>query len=333
MNSNSINQRKISVLPAAITQVAASVLLALSARFGFLHIGVICVAVITAAIAFQVRVSKSYWHVFVTVLCLCAGFVVGGVYPMALCLCAVPAGLTLCAMVKKKQTKISVSLALLMIYAVLFVGIFILMYALAGFELSVSAIAQYFSDIVDAVYDVAMENLASTIDQLARSAGITTAEYEQVIADTFDYVKVMLPAYFVAFTAVIGYIAACVFKLFAKLSGCEIVLPDPRWETLPSSVCAWVYIVSYTIYIFVSFTSKLGVLGVAANSIVAIFTPVMLLMGAKWIAAKKNRGFVIALFVGALFFVGPLSLNLLCFFGAHETLRRRDILKKAERKK
>ncbi len=333
MNSNSINQRKISTLPIAITQIVAAILLALSARFGFLHIGVFCVAVITAALALQMRVAKSYWYVFVTVLCFCACFMVGGVYPLALCLCAVSAGIALWAMIKKKQTKISVSLVLLVIYSVLFVAIFVLIYAMAGFELSVSAIATYFSDIVDAVYEVAMENLAPTIDQLAKSAGITAAEYEQILKETFDYAKVMLPAYFVAFAAVLGYIGACVFKFFTKLLGCEIVLPDPKWETLPTSACAWVYILSYTVYIFASFSSKIGVFGIAANSIVAILTPIMLLMGAKWIAAKKNRGFVIALFVGSLLFVGPLALNLLCFFGAHETLRRRELLKKAEPKK
>ena len=333
MNNNYINQRRISTLPIAITQVAAAVILALSARFGFLHIGVLCVAVITAALAFQMMVAKSYWYVFATVLGLCACFVVGGVYPFALCLCAIPAGIVLCLMIKKKQTKISVSLALLFIYAALFAGTFLLIYALAGFELSVSAIVKYFSDIVDEIFAIGMANLAPTIEQLAKSAGVTTAEYEMVLSQTFDYIKVLLPAYFIAFVAVLAYISACAFKLFVKLVGCEIVLPDPKWETLPSSICAWVYIVSYTIYIFTSFASKIGVFGIAANSIVAIFTPVMLLMGLKWILTKKNRGFVIAIFVGAMLFVGPLALNLLCFFGAHETLRRREILRRTQTKK
>ena len=91
-------------LPIALTQVVAAMLLALSARTGFLHIGVLCVPVIAAALAFQMMVAKSYWHIFATVLGLCACFVIGGVYPFALCLCAIPAGTVLCLMIKKKQT-------------------------------------------------------------------------------------------------------------------------------------------------------------------------------------------------------------------------------------
>ncbi|MBE6655030.1 MAG: DUF2232 domain-containing protein [Ruminococcaceae bacterium] len=332
MNSNTINPRKISTLPAAITQVLAALLLALSARFGFLHIGVLGIAVMTAALAIQIRVARSYWYVFVTALCLCICFMVGGIYPLALCLCSVITGIVLSAMIKKKQTKISVSLAMLSLYTVLFVGVFVIIYALAGFELSVSAIAQYFSDIVDEVYEIAVVNLEPVIDQVAKSEGVTAQEYKQLLASSFDYIKVMLPAYFVAIMAVLGYITACIFKFLAKLLDCEIILPDPRWETLPSSVCAWVYIVAYTIYIFTSFSPRIGVFGVAANSIVAIFTPIMLLMGVKWIASKRNHGMMVAIFVAAFIFIGPLALNLLCFFGAHETLRRRDFLKKTETK-
>lgn len=332
MNSNTINPRKISTLPLAITQVLAALILAISARFGFLHIGVLGVAVITAVLALQIRISRSYWYIFVCALCLCVCFMVGGVYSMALCLCAIITGIVFFVMIKKKQTKISVSLAMLVLYTALFVGVFVIIYALAGFELSVSAITQYFSDIVDSVYEIAVENLEPVIEQVAKSEGVTVEEYKQLIAAAFDYLKVMLPAYFVAVMAVLGYITACIFKFFARILECEIVLPDPRWETLPTSVCAWVYIVSYTIYIFTSFSSKIGVFGIAANSIVAIFTPIMLLMGAKWIASKKNHGVMVALFVAVFIFIGPLSLTLLCLFGAHETLRRRALLKKTEPK-
>ncbi|MBO5005961.1 MAG: DUF2232 domain-containing protein, partial [Clostridia bacterium] len=227
MNSNTINPRKISTLPAAITQVLAALLLALSARFGFLHIGVLGIAVMTAALAIQIRVARSYWYVFVTALCLCICFMVGGIYPLALCLCSVITGIVLFAMIKKKQTKISVSLAMLALYTVLFVGVFVIIYALAGFELSVSAIARYFSDIVDEVYEIAVVNLEPVIDQVAKSEGVTAQEYKQLLASSFDYIKVMLPAYFVAIMAVLGYITACIFKFLVKLLDCEIILPDP----------------------------------------------------------------------------------------------------------
>ena len=60
MNNNYRTPRRVSVLPVALLQVVASLLLALSSGTGFLHIGVFLVAVASAAFALQSIASKSY---------------------------------------------------------------------------------------------------------------------------------------------------------------------------------------------------------------------------------------------------------------------------------
>ena len=341
MNSNPTSPKKISTVPLAVLQVVAAVLLALISRAGNPYVGAIGVTVIAAAFALQILISRSYWYFISMALCLSFSFLIGGVAPFGMSVCALFAGILLASMIKKKQTKISVSLALTILYIVFFALVFLAVYLLGGNEFSVSAILGYFSDKVDSVKEILIAGSQEYVDLLLQNGSMTAEEgnkalalYAQSFGILADYVKLMLPSFFIACTEILGYLTACVFKLCTKISGCDILLPDPRWETLPSMPCAWVYIASYLVYFAaLFFSNSTSVIEIAASSIITILSPVMFLMGLKWIAAKPNKGFIIIAFVVSFMFIGPITLIILSFFGVREIFRRREFMKKTEQKK
>ena len=154
MDNTYTTPRKVLVLPLAILQVAASLLLAVSTRTGFLHVGVFLVAVSTAMFALQSMVSKTYLYFVSAALSVCGSFIIGGVFPAAMAAFAVPAGLITAAMVRRKSTKISVTVMLELLYTVLFAGLFLAAYLLDGNAFSAEAILTYLDDIVSTLKEI-----------------------------------------------------------------------------------------------------------------------------------------------------------------------------------
>ena len=66
-------------------------------------------------------------------------------------------------------------------------------------------------------------------------------------------------------------------------------------------------------------------------SIVIVLTPLMLLMGAKWVSTLRNKGTAIVLLVIGAVFVADLATMILAFFGVREVFLRRDKMKESEK--
>jgi membrane-anchored glycerophosphoryl diester phosphodiesterase (GDPDase) len=66
-------------------------------------------------------------------------------------------------------------------------------------------------------------------------------------------------------------------------------------------------------------------------SIVIVLTPLMLLMGAKWVSTLRNKGTAIVLLVIGAVFVAELATMILAFFGVREVFLRRDKMKESEK--
>jgi hypothetical protein len=81
-----------------------------------------------AAFALQSMVSRTYLYFATAVFSVCGAFLIGGVFPCAMSAFAVPAGLIMAHMVKKKSTKISVAVVLELLYTVLFALLFLSVY-------------------------------------------------------------------------------------------------------------------------------------------------------------------------------------------------------------
>ncbi|MBQ9746012.1 MAG: hypothetical protein IJW21_04250 [Clostridia bacterium] len=335
MNNNYNAPRKISVLPLALVQVVSSLLLAISARTGFLHIGVFCVAAASAMFALQIMVSKNYMYLATAVLSVCAAFLIGGVFPAAMCAFAVPAGAMTAALVRRKSTKISVVAALDIMYIVLFSGLFLTVYLLAGNEFSVSAITGYFSDIVNVLRDGLINNIKGDEEVLLALMNLLMLKeaeelfvYIEAIFETF---KLILPAILISTMGVVAYLTAALFKFGTVLANCELVLPDPKWETLPSKASAVIYSVSYIVYSFTAlFSSEVNVVWLVCYSVVIILSPLMMLMGAKWVSSLRNKGTVIALLIFGSLFMYSLALMIFAFFGVSEIFTRHNRMKKPE---
>lgn len=332
MSFNNEMPRKITVFPLAVLQVAASVILALSTRLGMLHVGVFFVSVACAMFALQIMISRSYWYYVAASVSVCAAYLIGGLFPCVMSAFCVPIGALTAYMIKKKSTKMSLVAALDIVYIVLFSGLFLSVYLLAGYEFSVAAITGHFSDVVDTVRDAFMANISDEIKEVVvKSMRLKEEDFVLLMETAFETLKLILPAIIISAIGIVAYLTAHVFKLGTMLSGCELLLPDPRWETLPSKVCATVYCLAYVAYsLTMMFSSEVGVFFVVCYSIVIIFTPVMMLMGIKWVLTLRNKGFVIALFIFGAFIMADFAAMLLGFFGIKEVFARHDKIKKQE---
>ncbi len=332
MNNNYKTPRRVSVFPIALLQVVASLLLALSLGTGFLHIGVFLVAVASAAFALQSIASKTYIYFATAVLSVCGAFIIGGVYACVMSAFAIPAGLITAHMVKKKSTKISVTVVLQLVYTVLFALEFLVLYLLGGGELSVAAITEYFSEIVDVLENAFVQNIEADEEVLAtfmKMLGVETKEaFYAAINAVFNTFTLILPAILIATMGVIAYLTVSVFKFFTCIAHCELVLPDPKWQTLPSKTSAVIYSVSYVLYSATAlFSSDMNVFLLVCYSIVIVLTPLMLLMGAKWIGTLRSKGLTIGLFIFGSMFMASLASMILAFFGVREVFLRHEKLK------
>ena len=112
-------------------------------------------------------------------------------------------------------------------------------------------------------------------------------------------------------------------KLGTRMAHCELVLPDPKWETVPSRASAIVYSLAYSLYSVVAiFSQNMSIFLLVCYSIVIVLTPLMLLMGVKWMLSLRNKGTIIALFVFGMIFMSSLAIIILAFFGVCEVFRR-----------
>ncbi len=332
MDINSMPQRRVQLLPAAVLQIAASVMLAVSARMGVLHIGFFCIALAGAMFAVQILASKNYWHFAVASVSVCAAFLIGGVLPFFMSAFAVPAGILLAAMIRKKSTKIGVSAALEVLYTVLFAMLFLLAYLLQKNELSVNAIITYFSEIVNTVKETALSNVTpEALEQMAKINGVSVEEFLEAMEFSFEFFKLILPALLIASMGVLAYVTAAFFKFGTVITGCELVLPDPKWSTLPSKMSAVLFAAAYIVFSFSTmFSEDFNVIMVVCISIVIILAPIMLLMGAKWIKSSRNKTFILVALAAGLFLATLLAVMILAFFGAVEVFKLHDKMQKQQ---
>lgn len=332
MDVNSMPPRKVQLLPLAAVQLLASVMLAISTRIGVLHIGFLCIAVASAMFAVQILASKNYWHFAVAAVSVCAAFLIGGLFPFFMSAFSIPAGIMLAAMLRKKSTKIGVSAALDILYIVLFALLFLAAYLLQGNELSVGAVVTYFSETIDSIKETALSNIGpEMLEQIAKIYDVSVEEFLETLDVSVELFKLILPALLISSMGVLSYLTASFFKLGTAIAGCELVLPDPKWRTLPSKMSAVVFAVAYIVFSFSTmFSSSFNVVMVVCISIVIILAPLMLLMGVKWLISSRNKTFILVLFVAGLFFMTMLAIMILAFFGAVEVFKLHDKIKKQQ---
>jgi hypothetical protein len=336
MDGNKRTPRRVSLIPLALLQVAASLLLALSTRTGFLHVGVFLVAVATAAFAIQSIASGSYIYFISAALSVCGAFLIGGVFPAAMSAFAVPAGILAAFMLKKRSAKISVTVVLDFLYTALFTLLFLAAYLIEGYELSVAAVTEYFGDIVDVLKEAFIANIEADEEVLATFMKMFAADTREAFLAAIDAVfntfTLILPALIISTMGVIAYLSATLMKLFTRMAHCELVLPDPKWETVPSKASAVVYSLSYVLYSTAAiFSGGMNIFLLVCYSIVIVLTPLMLLMGAKWVSTLRNKGTAIVLLVIGAVFVAELATMILAFFGVREVFLRRDKMKESEK--
>ena len=132
MDSEQRTQRKFTILPCAIIQIISAAVSALLVRYNSVYIAALFVGVAAAMLCLQILASSSYWYLLSSTLCLCLSFIIGDIEAFALCLFFVPAGIILSVLIKKKTTKINAVVILNVLYAELFVILFIALYLLAG---------------------------------------------------------------------------------------------------------------------------------------------------------------------------------------------------------
>lgn len=330
MNSNNNVFGKTRVLLLAIIQIAASCLMALSAKTGFLYVGSLLIGIAGSAFALQILVSGGYWYFISAAVSMSLSLVIGGVFPCIMSAFAIPAGIITAYLIKKKSPKMTVTVALDFIYAIAFALLFLFGYLYEGYEFSAEAIIKYYSEIIDYIKQAVINDLGSEdIALLMERWKLTESQLFELIDSLVEEIKLILPAVLVASMGVIAYVGASFFKIGAAIAKCEILLPEPRWKTLPSKASAVVFSISYVLFsLTMMFSSAINVVYLVSYSVVIILSPVMMLMGIKRVRTMKNRGFVIALFVFGVMIMAPLAAVILSFLGVNEIFAGHRKIKK-----
>ena len=330
MNSNNNVLRKTRVLVLAVIQVAASCLMALSAKTGFLHLGSLLIGVAGSAFALQILISCGYWYFISAALSMSLSFFIGGVFPCAMSAFAIPAGIITAYLIKKKSAKMTVTVALDFVYTIAFALLFLFGYLYEGYEFSAEAIIKYYSDIIDYIKQAFLSDLGSEgMGILMERWKLTEPQLLELIDAVVEEIKLIMPAVLVASMGLIAYVGASFFKLGTSITKCEILLPEPRWKTLPSKASAFIFSISYVFFsLTMMFSSDINVIYLVSYSVVIILSPVMMLMGIKRVMTMKNRGFVIALFVFGIMIMAPLAAVILSFLGVSEIFARHLKIKK-----
>lgn len=333
MDRNQKTKRKLTLLPCAIIQILSAVAIAVFSRFGMWAAGAVFTGVVAAMLSLQILASSDYWYLLSITLSLCVSFILGDVVAFAICFFAVPAGIILAVLIKKKQSKMNAVVALNILYIILFSLLFIVFYLLAGNKFSFSAIINYFSESVDSLNAAFRNEFSEAIEKLAVRSGVSSSAIYAETDSYFATIKYTLPAIFTVFFGIVAYITASIFKLGTRISKCELLLPDPKWEVLPSFISAIVYLVAYLIYsVAALFSGSVGVTEVVCNNIIMILYPLMVLMGLKWLFSRRRSGAITAIFVVAIIFFSSFALPILSFIGVWNVFRRNEFNKSKKNK-
>ncbi len=334
MQNQTNTKRSFTLLPCFAAEVISAIVLGVTSRAGALFLSAVFIALISASFAVQILSSKNYLYILIATICICAVFLIAGELSTALCaivlfIAALLSGGIIAFLIKKNASKMSVTLACAALYGVVFVSLFLASLAINEAAFSFGGILEYFDSLFAAFKEAFLDSARAT-DLWSTYApyGLTEEDFILYLDELILLVKLLLPGIFISAFAVLGYITASLFKGMTRLSHTELLLPDPRWESAPSVISAFVYIIAYGIYALISiFTiGSTGITGleVICLNIVIIFYPLMVLMGLKWFFGKKRSGIILAIFIGAAIIFMQYLLSILALIGAWHIFRRHE---------
>ena len=111
----------------------------------------------------------------------------------------------------------------------------------------------------------------------------------ELVNEVFTWIKLISPALIVGVLNIYSYFATAFFSLSCKVSKTDIAVPNGKWMLMPSSVSAWIMVVSLALsfLMFRLTSSTVGdVILCTALNVMLLLIPPMFVCGIRGIIAK-----------------------------------------------
>lgn len=284
------------------------------------------------------RVNKGYFAVVPVSFalgCVIIKLLGGGAELDILMLSFIVAGGALALCVVKRSSRTSTIVVLSICFVVVLLAAFLYVYLSGGNKFAPSAIKEYILARLDGIAasfrDIAKTYILDPMkgtpyyDSLINSGEISEADILDLISGSVYSAALLSIGVVIAFVQVLGYVCTCWLRLFVKKQRCDVVLPSPRWEIMPTKITAFIYLIAYfantVSFFFASSSSFMSILQIVALNIVIALTPVTAYLGISFIFGKNRRRRarigvgMIVIFVLLLLFSPPLAVSLVSMIG------------------
>jgi len=286
------------LIPAIICAVLTALAGAMSGVYAGTIVSVVFLIAATSIFAALLFMFRRPFILASPLLSLAAAAIITGTVTAAFTAFAyaVPAAATALSAYKKYSKSVtvtytSIAMAAYAVLIVLFIGI-----------ISGSAIPSY---------DELLSRMTATFSSITvRSNGgkvlLFTKEAAKRLA---EYVITMLPAIITVSVSVASFFIVLLFSLLTRLFSFTSYLPEP-WIYIPATPSAVIFLISCTVSAALIPYSNVDVIGYAAENIIYIFLPAMLLQGVrKSFLHFRNKGQII-IFILLFVILAAVSLSI-----------------------
>jgi|GEM_PF-1613113 len=190
----------------------------------------------------------------------------------------------------------------------------------------VNSIKEFFDSIEKEVVD--MFDKAGIYESYSGFFDASSYTKEQLLTslakDAVFSLKVLSPAIIITALNIISYVSTAFFSVVSRTSKTEIAIPGGKWRVIPSTVSAWMFLISFTVYFVISLMASFtgaaatgistfaSVVEYAALNVALILVPAMLVCGIRGLVAKfrlpmlRRRAIITVVIAGVLIILNPL---------------------------
>ena len=248
--------------------------------------------------------------------------------------------LVLAFVVGKKSTKTSAVLSVCVAVSLGYILVAAIMYAADGNSLAPEDLFAKLNAVFDSAKVMMADAVRKSVDALSEEMLAYYAKYnitKEILLETtlltmeasLDLIQLLLPGLFVFLAQILAYVGVAAFEKTARLTRCDVILPDAHWRLYPTQISCIIYIVVTSAYLLAGVFAPSSAFTIVMMNFWIALMPVMiacgltgLIMRLKHPRFRKSMIFTLILFgVGCLFMAETalsLGLFMLTFMGAQD---------------
>ncbi|MBE6665494.1 MAG: hypothetical protein E7603_04615 [Ruminococcaceae bacterium] len=249
--------------------------------------------------------------------------------------------------VRKKSAKTSAVLVVSITVTVGYLIVMAVFYAAEGGSLALEDLFEKLNGLGDSVKIYLADVITQSVDAISEEILAYYAKHDitkemlleaslLAMEDSVDWMKLLLPGYFVFLVQVMGYFGVIAFEKTVRIARCEAVLPEIHWQLYPTQVSCVIYIVITTVYIITSVFFSNSSFAVFITNFWLALMPVMIGCGFRSLylrlkhpQLRRSTIFILILLGAGCFFIPDAVLTFgiltMTFMGAQDVFLSRAV--------